>query len=100
MAGNIKFSPEQGREMANEIDRSKCEIEDTISRLTGLINGELCANWEGAASEKYEEQYNQLKEQVMNKFVTMLEELTQQLNSIVETMEAADQEIADQIKMV
>ncbi|MDZ5001057.1 WXG100 family type VII secretion target, partial [Clostridium perfringens] len=49
MAGNIKFSPEEGRQMANEIDRSKCEIEDTINRLTNLINGELCANWEGAA---------------------------------------------------
>ena len=36
----------------------------------------------------------------MANFVTMLEDLSAQLNSIVEAMEAADQDIASKIKMV
>ena len=100
MAGNIKFSPEEGRQMATEIVNRRDAIQGEIDNLTGLITGELCANWEGSASRKYAEQYTELKSQVMDKFLTMLEELSQQLNSVVDAMEAADEDIANQIKMV
>ena len=59
----------------------------------------MCS-WEGAASRQYADQYEQLKSSVMANFVTMLEDLSAQLNSIVEAMEAADQDIASKIKMV
>ena len=91
MSGNIKFSPEQGREMASEIIRRRDTIEGELNALSNLISGELCAQWEGAASRQYADQYEQL---------TMLEDLSAQLNSIVEAMEAADQDIASKIKMV
>ncbi|MGL5150384.1 MAG: WXG100 family type VII secretion target [Clostridium sp.] len=100
MAGNIKFSPEQGREMAQEIIRRRDAIEGELDALSGLISGELCVQWEGAASRQYAEQYEQLKASVMNNFIVMLEDLSAQLNSIVEAMEAADQDIASKIKMV
>ena len=35
----------------------------------------------------------------MDKFITMLDELNQQLRSIVDAMEAADNDIASQISM-
>lgn len=100
MSGNIKFSPEQGREMASEIIRRRDTIEGELNALSNLISGELCAQWEGAASRQYADQYEQLKSSVMANFVSMLEDLSAQLNSIVEAMEAADQDIASKIKMV
>ncbi|MGG7179419.1 WXG100 family type VII secretion target [Clostridium paraputrificum] len=100
MAGNIKFSPEQGRDMAQEIISRRDAIQGELDSLSGLISGELCAQWEGSASRQYSEQYEQLKSSVMANFLTMLEELSAQLNSIVEAMEAADEDIASKIKMV
>ena len=43
MSGNIKFSPEQGREMASEIIRRRDTIEGELNALSNLISGELCA---------------------------------------------------------
>lgn len=100
MAGNIKFSPEQGREMAHEIINRRESIQGELDALSGLITGELCAQWEGSASRKYSEQYEQLRASVMSNFLTMLDDLSSQLNSIVEAMEAADEDIASKIKMV
>lgn len=96
---NIKFSPDEVRGIADEIVRSKEDVSAEVERLRGVIIDDLCANWDGAASDKYAEEFTNLKSEVMDKFVTMLEELDQQLRSIVEAMEQADDDIASKISM-
>lgn len=96
---NIKFSPEEVRGIADQIVASKEEISGEVNRLHGVIINELCANWDGVASDKYAEEFENLKAEVMDKFITMLDELNQQLRSIVDAMEAADNDIASQISM-
>lgn len=99
MAGNIKFSPEEGREMANVILQKRGAIEGEIEDLSGLILNDLCGNWEGSASEKYSSEYTNLKGQVMDKFLAMLDDLSAQLNSIADAMQSADEDIASKISM-
>lgn len=100
VAGNIKFSPEEGRAMASTIITKRDSIQGEIDDLSNLILGQLCENWEGSASRKYSEQYTELRNQVMNGFLTMLGDLSQQLNDIVDAMESADEQIASQIQMM
>lgn len=96
---NIKFSPDEVRGIADQIVRSKEDVSAEVNRLHGVIINDLCANWDGVASDKYAEEFENLKQEVMDKFVTMLEELNQQLRSIVEAMEQADADIASKISM-
>lgn len=99
MAGNIKFSPEEAENMSETISTKKESIESEINDLTNLILGDLCGNWEGSASRQYEEQYTELRNQVMDGFLNMLTDLSKQLKSISQAMESADEEIAKQILM-
>ena len=96
---NIKFSPDQVRDIADQIVRSKEDVSAEVERLNGIIINDLCANWEGEARVKYADEFTNLKSEVMDKFVGMLEELDQQLRSIVEAMEQADIDIASKISM-
>lgn len=96
---NIKFSPDEVEGIADEIVRSKEDVSSEVERLRGVIIDDLCANWEGAASDKYAEEFTALKADVMDKFVTMLDELNLQLRSIIEAMREADADIASKISM-
>lgn len=96
---DIKFSPEYGRQTANKIGNSKAQIEAEVKRLENIIVNDLCSRWDGQASDKYRQEFTALKADVMNKFITMLEELKVQLNSISDAMADADRQIASKIKM-
>lgn len=96
---NIKFSPEEVRGISNEIVSSKENIEDLVNRLNNTIVNNLCANWDGVASDKYRNEFENLKSQVMDKFVVMLEDLHVQLDSISNVMQQADNDIASKISM-
>ena len=95
---NIKFSPEEVQGISGRIVRSKESVEQEVATLQGTID-ELCEGWDGAASDKYRSEFADLKTQVMDKFVVMLDELHQQLDSISEAMQQADNDIASKISM-
>ena len=96
---NIKFSPDEVRGIADQIVASKEDVSAEVTRLRSVIIDDLCANWDGAASDKYAEEFEALKADVMDKFIVMLEDLNQQLRSIVDAMEQADSDIANAISM-
>lgn len=96
---NIKFSPDEVEGIANEIVNSRDNVEAEVNRLNGIIINDLCANWDGAASDKYAMEFEQLKGEVMDKFVDMLQDLDTQLRSIIEAMRQADADIASKISM-
>lgn len=95
---NIRFSPDEVNSIASKIAASKGNVENEVNTLQSTIN-DLCAGWEGVASEKYRDEFQALKVDVMDKFVGMLDELQQQLISISNTMQQADQDLANQINM-
>ena len=95
---NIKFSPEEVQGISGRIVRSKESVEQEVATLQGTID-ELCEGGDGAASDKYRSEFADLKAQVMDKFVVMLDELHQQLDSISEAMQQADNDIASKISM-
>ena len=95
---NIKFSPEEVQGISGRIVRSKESVEQEVATLQATID-ELCEGWDGAASDKYRSEFADLKAQVMDKFVVMLDELHQQLDSISEAMQQADNDIASKISM-
>lgn len=55
--------------------------------------GEIAANWEGQAFNRFEEQFNQLSPKV-EQFAQLLEEIKQQLNSTTDTVEETDQQLS------
>lgn len=95
---NIKFSPEEVQGISGRIVNSKENVEQEVATLQATID-ELCEGWDGNASDKYRTEFADLKAQVMDKFVVMLDELHQQLDSISEAMQQADQDIASKISM-
>ena len=116
---NIKFSPDEVEGIAGEIVNCKDNVEDAIdkfhvvedemNKLEGVIINDLCANWDGQASDKYSDEFTTLKKDVMNnlsdmfdnlgKFVNLLEDLDTQLRSIIVAMKEADENLANAISM-
>lgn len=99
MSKDIKFSPQYGRDCAKRIGNSKQAIEAEVKKLENLIVKDLCQKWEGQASDKYRNEFTTLKSQVMDKFTTMLGELSTQLREISNAIEDADRQIAGKISM-
>ncbi|MBE6047618.1 MAG: WXG100 family type VII secretion target [Clostridium sp.] len=95
---NIRFSPEEVSGISSRIVASKESVESEVQTLQSTID-ELCDGWDGVASDKYRDEFAELKSQVMDKFVTMLDELHAQLDSISEAMQQADQDLASKISM-
>lgn len=99
MSKDIQFSPSYGRETAAKIGNRKNDIANQVTQLERLIKNDLCQRWKGQASEKYLVEFTSLKQQVMDKFITMLGELQAQLVSVSNAIEQADNDIASKIKM-
>lgn len=97
-SNNIRFSPDEVSEISNRIENSKESVEQEVANLQATVD-QLCEGWTGAASDKYRDEFGNLKQQVMDKFVAMLEDLHQQLDSISQAMQEADNDIAGKIKM-
>lgn len=96
---NIKFSPDEVEGIANEIVNSRESVCSEVTRLHDVIINDLCANWDGNASNKYADEFETLKADVMDKFIAMLDDLNVQLHSIIDAMRQADEDIASQISM-
>ena len=99
MSKDIKFSPQYGRDCAKRIGKSKEAIKAEVTKLDNLIVKDLCQKWEGQASDKYRNEFTNLKSQVMDKFTKMLEDLEKQLREISAAIEDADRQIAGKINM-
>ena len=95
MAGQIKLTQEELRTSA----RRYSEGSNTIDGILNQLKSEqqvIDANWEGAAWERFDEQFQDLAPQV-DKFSQLLEDIYQQLLNVADTIEQTDQDIASQI---
>ena len=92
MANQIRISPEQmmirSREYQNEADN----IQQVIDKMTSLIDA-LQSEWEGAASESFANQFEELKPSFIN-MRELVETISHQLSQTADAMEQMDNDIA------
>jgi len=95
MSGQIRMSPERMRECCARLRREGDAFEASVSSMQGTIN-EICAEWEGASSAQYAQQFEELKPAFIRCRET-IETIGNQLTQTANAMEDLDRNIAGQI---
>lgn len=92
---NIRMSPETMRSRAGEFQRDATEFNELINKMQTRTNA-LADEWEGQASQKYIQQFGELKPG-FDKVHELMETISQQLNQTAQIMEDTDREIASKL---
>jgi len=92
MAGRIRISPDQVRGVASQFRGKSQESGTMAQQLTSAVNG-MQAEWEGMAAQKFYSDFTQWQQQ-MTKYVDLLNGIASQLDSIANTIEQTDQQLA------
>ena len=96
MANQIRITPDQMRQRANDYRREGDTVNGVISKMDGLLQ-QLQSEWEGSASESYATRYQELKPGFM-KAEELIREIAAALDSTARIVEETDSEIANQFK--
>ncbi|MBE6817539.1 MAG: WXG100 family type VII secretion target [Ruminococcaceae bacterium] len=96
MANQIRITPDQMRQRANEYRREADTVNGVIQKMDSLLQ-QLQAEWEGAASESYAARYAELKPGFM-KAEELIREIAQALDSTARIVEETDTSIANQFQ--
>ena len=96
MANQIRITPDQMRERANNY-RTEAEIvREVITKMDNLLQ-QLQSEWEGAASESYAQRYLELKPG-FEKAEQLIQEIATALDSTARIVEETDANIAGQFR--
>ena len=96
MANQIRITPDQMRQRANDYRREAGTVNGVITKMQSLLQ-QLQSEWEGAASESYAARYEELKP----KFIqaeNLIREIATALDSTAKIVEETDTNIANQFK--
>ncbi|MDR2570207.1 MAG: WXG100 family type VII secretion target [Oscillospiraceae bacterium] len=96
MAGQIRMTPEDMRSRASDVDGQRQAFGDVVTRMDGVLN-QLEAEWDGAASRKFREQFEELKRTSFQNMTRLLEDLGTQLRQTAQAVEDLDNEIASKL---
>lgn len=96
MAGQIRITPDQMRERANQYRAEADTVNGVISTMDNLL-GQLQSEWEGSASESYAARYQELKPGFM-KAEELIREIATALDSTAKIVEETDASIASQFR--
>ena len=96
MANQIRITPNQMRERANQYRTEADTVNGVINKMDSLL-GQLQAEWEGAASESYATRYQELKPGFM-KAEELIREIAAALDSTARIVEETDADIASQFR--
>ena len=96
MAGQIRMTPEDMRARAGEVDGQHRAFTDVIGRMDGILN-QLEAEWDGAASQKFRQQFDDLRRTSFENMKQLLEDLGTQLRQTAQAVEDLDNEIASRL---
>jgi len=96
MAGQIRMTPEDMRSRAGDVDGQRNAFGDVISRMDSILN-QLEAEWDGAASRKFRQQFEDLRRTSFQNMTQLLEDLGLQLRQTAQSIEELDNEIASRI---
>ncbi|MBC1490931.1 WXG100 family type VII secretion target [Listeria booriae] len=88
MSGQIRMSPEQLRERSRTYGRKGEDIEQILRELEQLQE-QLRGEWEGAAFQKFDDQFQQLKPKV-KEFAGLMDQIEKQLSATASAVEEND----------
>ena len=94
MAGQIRITPDQMRDRANQYRNEADTVNGVIGQMDSLLSA-LQGEWEGAASESYAARYQELKPSFM-KAENLIREIAAALDSTARIVEETDSNIASQ----
>ncbi|MDF2629352.1 MAG: type secretion protein EsxA [Symbiobacteriaceae bacterium] len=86
----IKITPEQIHAIASEFKSNSTQSQEMVSRLTALLDG-ASDDWEGMTKEQFYSDFGRWQRS-MSSFVSLLENIGQQLDDIATRFESADQQ--------
>jgi len=96
MAGTIRMTPEQMRQRSGEVRTQGETFQGVIDKMQHIIN-ELRTEWDGSASEAFEQQFVRLKPS-FNDMRQLIEDISTQLQNTANAVEQLDQEIASRFR--
>ena len=96
MANQIRITPDQMRQRANDYRREADSVNGIINKMDSLLQ-QLQGEWEGSASESYATRYQELKPGFM-KAEELIREIAAALDSTAKIVEDTDTEIANQFR--
>ena len=96
MANQIRITPDQMRERANQYRAEADAVNGVINKMDALLQ-QLQSEWEGAASESYAARYQELKPGFM-KAEELIREIASALDSTAKIVEETDTNIANQFR--
>ncbi len=96
MANQIRITPDQMRERANQYRNEADTVNGVITKMDGLLS-DLQAEWEGASSESYAARYEELKPGFV-KAEELIREIAAALDSTANIVETTDSDIAAQFQ--
>ena len=96
MANQIRITPDQMRERANQYRVEADTVNGVISKMDALLQ-QLQSEWEGAASESYAAGYQEVKPGFM-KAEELIREIAAALDSTAKIVEETDVNIANQFR--
>ena len=93
----IKITPEELRDAAQLINGKADEIEQNINAVNEKVQY-VVENWEGAAKDSFFEAFESLKNELLTQLDEILKGIASQLQATADTMEQADQDVANVFK--
>jgi WXG100 family type VII secretion target len=93
----IKITPEELREASAVIKAKAGDIESSINEVNDKVQF-VVENWEGAARDSFFEAFESLKGDLLTQLDEILEGIASQLEAAANTIEQADQEVANAFK--
>ncbi len=96
MANQIRITPDQMRERANQYRSEADNVNGVIGKMDSLLQA-LQGEWEGSASESYAARYQELKPGFM-KAEELIREIAAALDSTARIVEETDSSIANQFR--
>ena len=96
MANQIRITPDQMRERANQYRAEADTVNGVIGKMDTLLQT-LQGEWEGSASESYATRYQELKPGFM-KAEELIREIATALDATARIVEETDSEIANQFR--
>ncbi|AKP75351.1 MULTISPECIES: WXG100 family type VII secretion target [Priestia] len=96
MSGIIRVTPAELRDMSGRYTNESGQVQELVSRLDTMKN-QLQDMWEGASSEAFAAQYEELKPSFVE-MSNLLTKIAKQLDDSANVLEDTDNQIASQIR--
>jgi WXG100 family type VII secretion target len=96
MSGIIRVTPAELRDMAGRYNNESGQVQELVSRLD-TMKSQLQDMWEGASSEAFAAQYEELKPSFIE-MSNLLTKIAKQLDDSANVLEDTDNQIASQIR--